>query len=83
MVVTMPSIVEVEYHGAPADLAQWAWEYVSNEFYEGVETSGDPTTGPVNGAYFAKLLEVYVIEDDAIITNERIILDEMIAPGGT
>lgn len=82
MVVMVPVEVEAEYYGHPKALAPWAHDYVAHHFLDRIESSMDKPSGPSGDAYYPRLMETSVTEDDDLLTGERIILDEMIAPGG-
>ena len=76
-VVMVPTVIEEEYDGKPENLTDWARVYATNHFCEAVPTGHK--SGPTDGRYWPKLMECCVIDKD---NGMKIVLDEMIAPGG-
>jgi hypothetical protein len=73
LVVMVPTVVEAEYRGDPADMAEWAQYYTTKMFHTAVPTGHDHRKGPTGDLYTAKLMECVEVEDP---------LEEMVAPGG-
>lgn len=77
LVVMVPTVIEEKYNGSLKDLAAWSRRYVTANFQK--ESPTAHKDGPIDGRYRARLMESCVLDEQ---NNMKVILDEMIAPGG-